>query len=86
MQEELALALGGTHQAISKRLHAFGMIQKQGTWVPYDLKPRDVEPHLFACEQLLQRQKIMKNRFITATQRYKDYAMYLVGPGGIYVL
>ena len=42
-QEELASALGETRQAISKRLHALGMIQKQGTWVPYDLKPRDVE-------------------------------------------
>ena len=33
------------------------MIQKQGTWDPYDLKPRDVERRFFACEQLLQRQK-----------------------------
>ena len=33
------------------------MIKKQGTWVPYDLKPRDVEHRFFACEQLLQRQK-----------------------------
>ena len=56
-QEELDLALGVTCQAISKRLHALGMIQKQGTWVPYDLKPRDVERRFFACEQLLQRQK-----------------------------
>ena len=39
-QEELASALRVTRQAISKRLHALGMIQKQGTWVPYDLKPR----------------------------------------------
>lgn len=56
-QEELASTLGVTRQAISKRLHALGMIQKQGTWVPYDLKPRDVERRLFSCEQLLQRQK-----------------------------
>ena len=49
--------LGVTCQAISKRLHALGMIQKQGTWVPYDLKPRDVERRFFACEQLLQQQK-----------------------------
>ena len=32
------------------------MIQKQGNWVPYELKPRDVERCFFACEQLLQRQ------------------------------
>ena len=30
-QEEIASALGITRQAISKRLHALGMIQKQGT-------------------------------------------------------
>ena len=33
-----------------------GMIQKQGNWVPYELKPRDVERRFFACEQLVQRQ------------------------------
>ena len=33
------------------------MIQKQEIWVPYDLKPRDVERRFFDCEQLLQRQK-----------------------------
>ena len=75
-QEELASALGITHQAISKRLHALGVIKKQGTWVPYDLKLRDVECSFFACEKLLQRQKgrvffitlwrVMKNGFITA--------------------
>ena len=45
MQEELASALGVTLQAVFKRLHVLGMIKKQGTWVPYDLKPRDVERH-----------------------------------------
>ncbi|EGI66625.1 Mariner Mos1 transposase, partial [Acromyrmex echinatior] len=48
--------LGVTQQAISKRLKVMGMIQKQGNWVPYELKPRDVERRLFACEQLLERQ------------------------------
>jgi len=33
------------------------MIQKQGYWMPYELKPRDVEQRLFTCEQLLQWQK-----------------------------
>ena len=50
-QEELARSLGVTQQAISKRLKAMGMIQKQGNLVPYELKPRDVERRLFACEQ-----------------------------------
>ena len=55
-QEELAESLGVTQQVISKRLKAMGMIQKQGNWVPYELKPRDVERRFFSCKQLLQRQ------------------------------
>jgi len=56
-QEELAGSLGAIQPAISKRWKAMGMIQKQGNWVPYDLKPRGVERCLFACEQLLERQR-----------------------------
>ncbi|KAG5316579.1 MOS1T transposase, partial [Pseudoatta argentina] len=33
------------------------MIQKQGHWVSYELKPRDVERRFGTCELLLQRQK-----------------------------
>ena len=54
-QEELAELLGVTYQAISERLKAMWMIQKQVNWVPYELKPRDIERHFFACENLLQR-------------------------------
>ena len=49
-QNQEELALGVTQQAISKRLKAMGIIQKQGNLVPYELKPRDVERRLFACE------------------------------------
>ncbi|KAG5322591.1 MOS1T transposase, partial [Pseudoatta argentina] len=42
---------------VSKRLKGLGMIQKQGHWVPYELKPRDVERRFGTCELLLQRQK-----------------------------
>ena len=34
-----------------------GMIQKQGNWVLYKLKPKDVERRFFTCEQLIQRQQ-----------------------------
>ena len=56
MQEELDGSLGVTQQTISKRLKVMGMIQKQGNWMPYELKPKDAERRLFACEQLLERQ------------------------------
>jgi len=74
-QEELAGLLGVTQQTISKRLKAMGMIQKQGNWVPYDLKPRDVERRLFACEQLLerQRQKGFLHRIVTEDEKWVHY-------------
>jgi len=55
-QEELAESLV-TQQAVSVRLRGMGMIQKQGNWVPYELKLRDVERRFFTCEQLIQRQQ-----------------------------
>ena len=74
--EELASALGVTRQAISKRFHGLAMIQKQGTWVPYDLKLRDVERRFFACEQLLQRQKRkgFLHRIVTDSEKSIHYS------------
>ena len=40
-KENCAQSLGVFQQAISKHLKVMGMIQKQGNWVPYELKPRD---------------------------------------------
>ena len=54
-QEELAESLGMTQKAISKRLKTMEIFQKQGNWVPSELKPRDVERRFFSCDQLLQR-------------------------------
>nr|CDS25911.1 Mariner Mos1 transposase [Hymenolepis microstoma] len=46
-----------SQQAISKRLKQLGMIlQNEGYLVPHELKLRDVERRLFACEQLRERQ------------------------------
>ena len=71
-QEELARLLGVIQQAISKRLKAKEMIQKQGNWVSYELKPRNVERRLFACEQLLerQRQKGFLHRIVTGNEKW----------------
>ena len=52
-----------------------GMIQKQGNWMPYELKPRDVERRLFACEQLLERQrrKGFLHRIVTGDEKWVHY-------------
>ena len=75
-QEELARSLGVIEQAISKCLKAMGMmLQKQGNWVPYELKPRDVERRLFACEQLLERQrrKGFLHRIVIGDEKWVHY-------------
>ncbi|UYV78794.1 hypothetical protein LAZ67_16002798 [Cordylochernes scorpioides] len=54
-QEELAETLGVTQQAISNRLKVMGMVQKQGNWVPYELKPGNIEHRICTCELLLKR-------------------------------
>ena len=75
-QEEHASSLGVTRQAIFKRLHALGMIKKQATWIPYDLKPTEVERRFFACEQLLQRQKRkgFLHRIVTGDEKWIYYS------------
>ena len=64
-QEELAEFLGVTQAAISKRLKATGYVQKQGDWVPHELKPRDVERRFCMSEMLLERHK--KKSFLHRT-------------------
>ena len=56
-QEELAESFGVIQAAISKRLKAAGYIQKQGNWVPHELKPRDVERRFCMSEMQLERHK-----------------------------
>ena len=67
-QEELAESLRVTQAAISKRLKAARYIQKQGNWVPHELKPRDVERRF--CIGLL---LLMKNGSITTTPSAKNH-------------
>jgi len=75
MQKELAESLGVAQSTISIRLKALGMIQKQGNWVPYELKPRDLERRFFTCEQLLQRQKRKDflRRIVTGDEKWIYY-------------
>ena len=42
-RNELAESLGVDHSTIYRRLNVLRVIQKQGNWVPYELKPRDVD-------------------------------------------
>ena len=71
-QEELAESLGGTQAAISKRLKAAGYIEKQGNWVPHELKPRDVERRFCISEMLLERHKKMSflHRIVTGDEKW----------------
>lgn len=60
-QEELAETLGVDQSTVSRRLKQLGMIQKQGNWVPYELKPRDIERRFFTLRTAAQATK--KKRF-----------------------
>lgn len=74
-QEELAKSLGVTQKAISLRLKAMGFIQKQGNWVPHELKPRDVERRKCMSEMLLERhkKKSFLHRIVTGDEKWIHY-------------
>ena len=74
-QEELAESLGVTQAAISKRLKAAKYIQKQGNWVPHELKPRDVERRFCMSEMLLERhkKKSFLHRIVTGDEKWIHY-------------
>nr|CUU00362.1 hypothetical transcript [Hymenolepis microstoma] len=56
----LLLLFKGQSASNFKKPEQLGMIEKEGYWVPqglfYEVKPRDVERRLLACEQLMERQ------------------------------
>jgi len=74
-QEELVESLRVIQQAVSVRLRAMRMIQKQGNWMSYELKSRDVERRFFTCEQLIQRQqrKDFLYRIVTGDEKWIFY-------------
>jgi len=55
------------------RFKALGMIRKQKNWVPYKLKPRDLQRHFFTCEQLLQKQKDVLHHIVTGDEKWIYY-------------
>ena len=73
--EELSAALDVDRSTVGKRLHALGMVQKAGNWVPHELKERDIERRLVTCEMLLQRQerKGFLHRIITGDEKWIHY-------------
>ena len=74
-QEELAESFGVTQAAVPKRLKAAGYIQKQGNWVPHELKPRDVERRFCMSEILLERhkKKSFLHRIVTVDEKWVHY-------------
>ena len=66
MQEELAESLNVDQSTISRLLKALVRIQKQGNWIQYELKPRDVDRQLCMFEMLLNRHK--KILFVSQTE------------------
>ncbi|UYV65845.1 hypothetical protein LAZ67_3005620 [Cordylochernes scorpioides] len=49
-----------------------GMMQKQGNWVPYELKPGNIERRICTCELLLKRQnrKGFLHRIVTGDEKW----------------
>ncbi|GBP33539.1 Mariner Mos1 transposase [Eumeta japonica] len=74
MLTELEKTLQVDESTVSKCL-ILGMIQKQGHWVPYELKPRDVERRFLTCELLLQEQKrkVFLHRIVTGNEKWIHY-------------
>ena len=74
-QGDLAESLGVTQAAISKRLKAAGSIQKQGNWIPHELKPRDVERRFCLSDMLLVRykKKSFLHRILTGDEKWIHY-------------
>ena len=70
-QEELAESLGVTQAAISKRFKTARYVQKQGNWVPHELKPRYVERRFCMSVTLLERhkKKSFLHRIVTGDEK-----------------
>ncbi|GBP98280.1 Integrator complex subunit 2 [Eumeta japonica] len=72
---ELGKTLQVDESTVSKHLKVLGMIQKQGHWLPYELKPRDVKRRFLTCELLHQQQKrkYFLHRIVTGNEKWIHY-------------
>ena len=73
--DRLAKELNVDRSTVGKRLHAMGMMQKEGNWMPYKLKERDMERRLVICEMLRQWQqrKGFLHRIVTGDEKWIYY-------------
>lgn len=74
-QHELAELLNVHRSTISVRLAAMGKIYKEGRWLSYELKERDIERRKTICEILLQKQKRkgFLHRILTGDEKWIYY-------------
>ncbi|UYV74504.1 hypothetical protein LAZ67_11003714 [Cordylochernes scorpioides] len=65
---------GALPSKMEKR-YVMGMVQKQGNWVPYELKPGIIERRICTCELLLKRQnrKGFLHRIVTGDEKWIHY-------------
>ena len=70
--KQLAKALEVDRGTISRRLHAIGKIQKEGKWVPYELKERDIEKRKTTRESFFDRfkRKSFLHRIVTGDEKW----------------
>ena len=70
--KQLAKALEVDQGTISRGLHANEKIQKEGKWVPYELKERDIERRKTTCEILFNRfkRKSFLHRIVTGDKKW----------------
>ncbi|GBP37932.1 Mariner Mos1 transposase [Eumeta japonica] len=73
--QELATSLAVDLSMAGKRLKTMGIIQKQGYWVPYKLKLRDIDRRFLTCELLLERQKRkgFLHQIVTGDEKWIHY-------------
>jgi len=79
-QQQLAIQLNVTREAVFIRLKSMGKIQKMGKWIPHELKERQQENRKTTCEMLLARykRKSFLHRIVTGDEKW----IYFENPKG----